>query len=275
MPVSRLLLTLSAATALLFGLDSPLRAGFRLRVEDTGSGVGIVVTDGGANDLHPATDVVMFSGSVGTFIISIQTGLATPGIPLGGFYDAIDLNAVVSTTSPTGGTLRMILEKDGLTGGSNGGIALEGRIGGVMNAQTGAEVTFQSWANGSNLMPNLGPDTGPPAASMGGAGGSPPGDSTSVFAGSGYTVSSSGAFSASQSVGFTKSGPYSLFSSTTVTLTGPGTVTLDHTTGTNPAPAGLVLLAAGVPFLAYGCWRRKRRDRLAASLRRARRPLVE
>jgi hypothetical protein len=256
MKVPKLLLALSAVLAAVLTAASPAEAGFRLRVEDVGAGVGVVVTDGGANDLHPLSDVVMFSGSVGSFFLTIQVGTASPGVAFAGFWDAIDLNAVVSTTNAAGGTLRLILEKDGFTKAPDGTIAVEGRAGGVVNGPAGSSVTFQSWANAGNLMPTLGPDAGPPAVPLVSVPDLPPAGSTVAFPPPGVSFGP-GAFSAPQSVSFTKSGAYSLFSSATITLTGPGSVSFDHTTGTNPAPGGLILLAAGVPCFVAGYYRRR------------------
>src|SRR5581483_3979337 len=136
------------------------------------------------------------------------------------------LNTVVATTNPTGGALRIILEKDGFTKAPDGVIAVEGRLGGVLNAPPGSTVTFQSWGNAGNLMPTLGPDAGPPAVPLGPVPDLPPAGSTAVFSPPGVTFGP-GAYSVAKSVPFTKSGAYSLFSSVTITMTGPGSVSFD------------------------------------------------
>src|SRR5262245_11087535 len=117
---SKLFLALAAVVALLVATASPADASFRLRVEDLSTGVGAVITDGGPGDSSPgANNVIVFVGPIGSFTISVTTGMSTPALASPGFYDAIDLNSV-TVSSAAGGTLRLILERDGFTNAPNG-----------------------------------------------------------------------------------------------------------------------------------------------------------
>jgi hypothetical protein len=62
----------------------------------------------------------------------------------------------------------------------------------------------------------------------------------------------------SSAVGFFKTGTYSLFSSATIVLEGPGSISFDHMTGTTPAPGAIILLATAAPILVGGYVRRKK-----------------
>ena len=256
MKVPKFLLALSAAVAVLVATARPADAVFRMRIEDLNAGVGAVVTDGGAGDgfgvLGVPNDVILFSGTVGSFLISIQVGTASPGSPMAGYHDALDLNSVSVMTTGSG-TLRIILEKDGMAAAPDGNLVLQSSAGGVSNTALGSTVTFQGWGNDDNLVPALGPDQVPGAIAPLSL---PPAPAGSVATPT--MTFGPGAFHGTVSALLPKTGTYSLFSQSIINMSGPGTLTFDHTTGTNPAPAGLVLLAAGLPCLAFGYYRRKK-----------------
>jgi hypothetical protein len=259
MKVSKFLLALGAVAAVLVATAAPADAAFRMRIEDINAGVGTVVTDNALpGDINPLSDVILFSGTVGAFTISVQVGTASPGAAFAGYWDAIDLNSVTVTTTG-GGTLRIILEKDGFNTAPDGVVSLQSSVGGVNNGPVGSTAAFRSWANSANLVPAQGADqpVGAIAPIV-----FPPPPAGSTAAGPPGSPFGPGAFSGAGSAPIVKSGPYSLFSQAVITLTGPGSVTFDHTTGTNPAPAGLALLASGLPCLAL---RFLRRNKAAAS----------
>jgi hypothetical protein len=77
----------------------------RLRLEDisSGSGSGVVVTDGKAGDTNPLTGVITYLGSINNnFLINVTTGISKPVIGGVNNYAELDLNSVnVQRTSDT------------------------------------------------------------------------------------------------------------------------------------------------------------------------------
>jgi hypothetical protein len=251
--MKKLLSLVAVAVLVMTATATPADAAFRLRIEDVGLGVGVVITDEAGGDGSPGTpNLISFSGAVGGFFINFTVGSATPLLVAPGFYDAIHLHDFSMTGGA--GTIRLILEKDGFNTAPDGGVGLVSEVGGVFTAPAGSTATFNAWANPGDLVPTLGPDVGPAAAPLAAVPDLPPAGSTLA----GPLVFGPGAFGGSASAGFVKSGPYSLFTSAVITFTGPGNISFDHQTGTTPAPAGLLLLAAGAPFLAIGYYRRKK-----------------
>jgi hypothetical protein len=239
------------AVAMLLGSTSTADAAFRLRIEDVTAGVGMVVTDNGVGDAAGAVDIISVSGTVGAFSFTITTGLASPGVPFAGFYDGMDVGGTFVASGA--GTLRIILEKDGFAAAPDGGLGLYSGASGTLATGAGSTATFTSWANDGDLVPALGPDTFP-TAGLPALGAIPAG---SVAAGPQVFVTPPVAFAGENTVAFTKTGTYSMFSSAVFVAVGAGSGSFDHQTGTLPAPGGLILLAAGLPCLA-AYYRRKK-----------------
>src|SRR5262245_784519 len=67
---------------------------FRLRLEDTATGEGVVLTDNGAGDINGLNGAITFSGSIGGFVVNVTTGLSQPIIGGTNNYAELDLNSV-------------------------------------------------------------------------------------------------------------------------------------------------------------------------------------
>ena len=252
--------TFLTGTALLF-VAQPADAAFRLRLEDVGSGKGVVISDGGVGDLSPDAGMIIFSGAVEGFSVNVTTGTSTLTGPLTlpGYYGGIDLNNI-SIGSASAGTLRIILEQDGFGATTpDGGVVLNNKVGGVLTGPLNSTVTFESFADDTNAVPDLGPDQ-PTSSGLASVIGLPTPNAVAAPA----LTFGSGAFSGSSSIAFNKTGTYSLYSVITITFDGEGSVSFNHITATNPAPVGLVLMASGAPVLALA-WLRRRSAKVQAS----------
>ena len=240
-------LILGAFASLSF-FSSPVSATMRLRIEDVASGVGAVITDNGPGDTNPLVGALTFSSGIGSFTVNVTTGVSQPLI--GGVSDLgqIDLNSVNVLTSGAG-TLRLTLEDTGYLAGSGSTLNVLGTVGGTLTAPAGSTITVQSWANGSNLVPDLGPDQG--VGAIGAIGGAPAG---SVAAWTSAADFGSGAFSGSGAGEFNNGADdtFSLFAQVTVNFTGAGSVSFDENQRVVPEPASLLLLGAGVAALLAG-----------------------
>lgn len=241
----------------LMGLASPAQAQFRIRVEDLDLGVGAIITDQAPGDNIAVVGGVNYSGTIGNFLVTVNTGLSKPLLSNG--YAEMDLNFTVQTM--TGGRIRITLEDNGFTGGSPGNLILRASIGGTLSGPAGSSLTAQSTVNTSNNYIALGADTGPSAAGVAlpAIGGTPAGTNVNAFSPifTAPPFDSGIAFSGSGSAGFTASGPYALYQQVVINLTGNGSVTGDLATQVLPGPGGLALALTAVPGFGLA-WLRRR-----------------
>jgi hypothetical protein len=243
----------AALAAVVLGVTAPARAELRLRVDDLASGTGFVLTD-----VDGDGKVAVASGTrLGTFTLMTLSALSRPTVPApAGVLAALDLNSFV--TAGGAGTLRLTVEDSGFIGGDPGShlTAIAG-LGGVL--PRGATVTAQSWVDPTNAVPDLGPDRAPgtPLGPMGGV----PATSLAVYDPAFSHTAPPAGFSAEGRAGFTAAGPYSVFTQITVQFQGAGMTGSDADIAVRslPAPAGLALVASGLPLLALGCGLRRRK----------------
>jgi hypothetical protein len=229
---------------------------FRLRVEDASTGLGVVLTDNGGGDLNPVIGALTFSGAIGSnFTVNVTTGVSKPLI--GGVADIgqIDLNSVnVATTGA--GMLILTLEDTGYIGPLDL-ITGSATVGGTLTAPSGSSLLVQSWVNGDDQVPALGPDQ--PVGPIGAVGGIPAG-SVALWTGGGFSAGT-GAFSSFTSMTFSNGAvaTFAMFSRVVVTFTGPGSVAFDTNVQALPVPepTSLLLLSGGLTGL--GLLRRRKR----------------
>ncbi len=224
----------------------------RLRVEDITSGKGVVLSDASG------TGLVTWAGFVGTvFTLSGGTSVTTAE------STTIDLfGLTISTTGPA--KLRLSLQDTSLQFGTPGREStLIGMIGGTLallnpiSTSGTSGIEAQAWASPSNSVPNLGADTGWTATTLAPLGSNP---SDAVAAFNPIFTSGPGAFSATGYANFVNAGPYSLFSTVTITLAGAGITSFDlMAMDPIPEPTTLLLVGSGLLGMAY----RARRRRLA------------
>lgn len=249
--MQRLIVTAISAAALLILECAALAHAnpLRLRVDNLGTGQGVVITDNLAGDGNLAAGVITFVGSLGGgFTVNVTTGVSNPPFATPE-PNSLELNSVNVNTSGSG-VLRITLEQDDYPGIGN--LNVVGSLGGVLSAPAGSTVTVQSYANGDNLVPALGNDQ--PLGPIGAIGAIPAG-SVGAFAGAGL-VFGPGAFAATDSATFASGGSFSLFSQVILNLTGSGSVSLSELQRAVPEPASLALL--GVAFAGLGFARRRK-----------------
>jgi hypothetical protein len=250
-----------AGAAILAGIgvlfaSSPAHAQLRMRIEDTGTNVGVVLTGAGG--------VVQFNNAGGAnfstnFGLVQATGLSKPGQPPGPPAVAeIHLNNItVATTGPA--TIVLTLEDTGFTAPATGGAFVTGSFGGTIN---GGTARGQSWVNTANAVPNLGTNAGTTTTTASLAGN--PAGGVVIPAGSipdlpAAFVGGPGAFSTSGSAPFTVSGPYSMFMQVTLTFTSAGTASFDIDQSVFvPEPGTGLAALASLPFVGSLYWLRRR-----------------
>ncbi len=186
------------------------------------------VSDEGLGDgLSGTAGAVMFSGSVGNFIVNVTTGLSKPLLG-SATYPSLDLSSV-NVSSIGGGTLTIMLTDTDFL--SSTPFLIRSEIGGVASGN----ISYKSYFDASNaafgtanLLGNLG--------------------------------SYSGAFSGSSLDNMTAIGPYSLTLAATVTHPGGGSwpqATSFNATLRVPEPGTVTLLGVGLLIVGLYSWRKR------------------
>lgn len=225
----------------------PAEAGLlRLRLEDAGTGNGVVITDNGAGDINPLLGALTISQNLGAgFIVNVVTGISQPITA-----NQLHLNSV-NVDVQGAGILRMTLEDPDYELSQPGAWAIA-QVGGVLTAPAGSTATFQSWVNASNLVPDLGADqlAAAPLAALGAT----PAGSVALF--DPVFVADPGAFAATDGAAFAISGPFSLFAQAVIRFTGAGLVSFDQDIRV-PEPGTLGLISLGMLGLGASLVRRQ------------------
>jgi hypothetical protein len=243
----RLALLLGVAV---FASPPASRAGFDLRLEVDGGGVGNFVNVSGAGG------TVSFSGPLGVFTSNVVIGngppvaLQTDGVDLIASMDLMDFT--VRSTGTGTHNLRLILVDDSFTNPFPAGIKAELRTNIAANVIFGSgQFSYQGWLDNANGNP-LEPAPGAGAVLV------PPAGTVANPAAGPVVLKASG-FSSSSTV-LNLASTYSLGLVVDITLNGIGEVSLDAMDQVHaPAPAGLVLAVSALPVLGVGYLRRRLR----------------
>lgn len=192
---------------------------------------GLTCYDNDACDSIGAANVMSVSTGVSGFLININTSFTnSPGGPV---RSILDLNWTLSTSETGGGTIHILASATGFTFPQTGSLPyLNSSIGG-----TGAgtfSVTGYEWVDLSNTLFG----TGGISSTLGPFSNNP--------------------FSASESVQFLSSTPYSITEQLTVTLGADSSTTGDLQAVVVPQPSTLLLLGAGLFGFAWFVKRRRR-----------------
>ncbi len=217
--MKKYLLGLALASAALFCAAPAAQAALQLRLTQ---GVNVVTIVDNAN-----TGAVTFNGSIGTYTLTVDTAQSKPLLGTAA-SPHMDLTFVANGV----GTLTIEAWDNGFTTSPAGVFT---NIGGtVSTSNAGNTVTYQSFT-GVNGTPF---DTS--------------GNSSALL------TRGPGAFSAVVPMSITVPAPYSIEQKVVITHLTSGVSSGDADLQAVPAPAGLVLLAVGAPFLAVGYYRRKK-----------------
>jgi hypothetical protein len=248
----RFLAVVALAALSLFALASPADAAFRLRLDNTTTGDSVILTD------SASTGVLSFSGALGNLGINMTTALSKPVLgPV-----TMDLNSVNVVSSGTA-TLVITVEDTGFGPANPGSLGIVTNIGGTV-AKFGT-IGWNAWVDPLDNAPVLGPDQAPgggaPAITFPGTS-SPPASLFFDNSLGGASLAFSG--TATTSVA-TAGGPYAMYGQATLTFgASPASTSFDAEISAVPAPAGLALAVAGLPFLGMAYLRRRKATAKAA-----------
>lgn len=241
-------------------------ASFRIRLTDSASATGVVVTDqnlAAGGDTSATVGLLNVSATLGGTTIVTGTGFQQP--PLGGLGgdQVAGLDLLGGTVNAVGATTVVLsLQATGYSGGIDGLMAALNSVGGTASGAV-SSVTFKGWVNPADLVEDYNPVGGPDVlvpAALPGKSAIPAGSVAST-----PLVFPVGPFSGEDSFFFTKSGLYSLFVEATIVFTGSGTVTFNnHLTTAVPEPATIAAALTGLPFLGGMIWRRRKTAKVIA-----------
>lgn len=223
----------AVAVACLVGSATNAEAAFQMKLSWTSGGGGsVTITDGGAGDSNGASGAITYiasGGSAGLFDIQVNTGLSKPSKGSADWPD-MDLNFVVSKGDVGAETLTIEISDDGFTTNR----PFKTQIGGTFSGSV-SSVDASARYDDSNVV--FGPGGGDSYSQS---------FNSSPFSGTGSFLTSGAT-------------PYSLTQKIVITAgSGSGTSSGDFEIKSVPAPAGLVLVATGLPVLGLGARLRRR-----------------
>jgi len=220
------LLKTVAAAALLAAAPLMSHAALVMTLDDLSTaGVDRVIVGVDGPDFDWAT----FPGSVGTWALTVTTGLGNGSSNIFG----IDLNSIAASSS-AGGTLRITLTETDLSLGANGGpVTVNSAIGGT----TQGTVAYSSWLDDANSALNVA---------------NPTGQGTLLFTGS----SSNMAFAASGTGTTLASDPFAMTLQVDIMHTGRATSSFDFAASV-PEPSILALLSVAMLGAGFAARRRQ------------------
>jgi hypothetical protein len=227
----RQLLVSLGAIVVVGALASPASASPILRLEDPGTGTTFTLVDNGPGDLNPLLGAIGHVGTIGSFAVTVTTGISKPLAPNSTSNAFLGLHSVVDFTGAGSGVLRITLADDGFTLPASLAAAL-GTVEGTLSAPVGSTVLSRSLANAGNLSPLPG---GPPTVV--------PAGSTLIYA----ATFGPGDFSRTSTSAPFNPALFSLFSQATYTFTGAGSGSFDQSISVAvPEPTSMALLGLGL-----------------------------
>jgi len=222
---------------------STAEATFAARITTLSNPGGTTIFDGGAGDLDggPNGSITVNYGDASYRLIGTISFTNSPGDPN---LAILDVSYNLSTLGRTGGAASLEVSSTGFTQPSDNPLTLTSSING--NGQGTGTLTMQQWANTSDTLFGHGPVTPGPQGP--------------------FAINAAGGYGSSASKVFNQVGPYSIDDLLSFNLS-PGASTSGDSQSivTSPAPAGLVLAAAGCPFLGFGFLRRFRKAKVAVA----------
>lgn len=193
-----------------------------LNASSTGPALDVAITDNGAGDANAASQVIQYSGSIGTFDITISIGVSNSPGTISSPSTLQVTSIVIDNNGDATGNLAIRLTDTGFTTPAGG--SLVSSVGGTFfGNNAGSSVSFTSFVDDADA-----------------EFGTPVGTAPQTF---NFTSTPLAAFNSTVSAPAVVSGSYSLTNTLLISVSPFGQVNLSGTTSVVPEPATLGLLA--------------------------------